>query len=93
MDRTRLKRGLRNALQLCCHVVTNLSYQCLYLSNCTLPSLAQHKSTVNKLGIIGTLSSYDGNAKEDVDLKMNTYFQLEFREWLDVLNISYGAVS
>ena len=30
--------------------------------------------------LIGTLSGYDGNAKEDVDLKMNVYFLLEFCE-------------
>ena len=42
---------------------------------------------------IETFSSYDNNAKEDVNLKINTYFQLEFREWLDVLTIFYGAAS
>ena len=43
--------------------------------------------------ILGTFSSYDGNANEDVDLEIYTYFQLEFREWQDVLTICYGAAS
>ena len=43
--------------------------------------------------LIGTFSGYVGNAKEDVDLKMNVYFYLEFCEWLDVINSPYGAAS
>ena len=30
--------------------------------------------------LLETFSSYDGNAKEDVDLKMNLYLLLEFRK-------------
>ena len=30
--------------------------------------------------LLETFSSYEGNAKEDVDLKMNLYLLLEFRK-------------
>ena len=40
-----------------------------------------------------TFSSWHGNAKEDVDSKMNSYFLLEFSEWLDVFTISYSGAS
>ena len=41
--------------------------------------------------IIGTLSSQDGNAKEDIDQKMNFCLKVEFKKWLQVFTVSYGA--
>ena len=48
-----------------------------------------------KLPIITDLLQLHGNAKEDahVDLKMNIYFWLEFRERVDMINIPYSAAS
>ena len=43
--------------------------------------------------LLETFSSYDGNAKEDVDLKMNLYLLLEFRKWVDMINIPNSAAS
>ena len=42
-------------------------------------------------GILGTLSSEDGNAKEDFDWKMNFCLQSEFQKWLHLFTVSYGA--
>ena len=41
--------------------------------------------------IIGTLSSQDGNAKENIDQKMNFCLKVEFKKWLQVFTVSYGA--
>ena len=38
-----------------------------------------------------TLISHDGNAKDDVDKKMNFSFKLEFRKWTHVFTVPYGA--
>ena len=48
-----------------------------------------------KLHIVRDLLQLHGNAKEDahVDLKVNIYFWLEFRERVDMINISYNAAS
>ena len=41
--------------------------------------------------IIGTLSSQDGNAKENIDQKMNFCLKVEFKKWLQAFTVSYGA--
>ena len=41
--------------------------------------------------LIGTLSSQDGNAEEDFDWKINFCLYLEFKKWLHVFTVSYGA--
>ena len=43
--------------------------------------------------LLETFSSYDGNAKEDVDLKMNLYLLLEYRKLVDMINIPNSAAS
>ena len=43
--------------------------------------------------LLETFSSYDGNAKEDVDLKMNLYLLSEFRKLVDMINIPNSAAS
>ena len=43
--------------------------------------------------LLETFRSYDGNAKEDVDLKMNLYLLLEFRKWVDMINIPNSTAS
>ena len=43
--------------------------------------------------LLETFRSYDGNAKEDVDLKMNLYLLLEYRKLVDMINIPNSAAS
>ena len=43
--------------------------------------------------LLETFSSYDGNAKEDVDLKMNLYLLSEFRKLVDMINIPNSTAS
>ena len=43
--------------------------------------------------LLETFSSYDGNAKEDVDLKMHLYLLSEFRKLVDMINIPNSTAS
>ena len=43
--------------------------------------------------IVGTLSSQDGNAKEAFDKKMYFCLKLEFKKWLHLFTVSYGATT